>query len=172
MRALVYCLRRRSWKLSLWSRTSHEGLYGGISSSMSFFSPAWWPSCRCSLCDRAPNVVPATSLNCTCFMFKCDSFTMSRACVCAQPHRVRMTHNLIVSYGLYRDMEVFVRSVPAAAAALHCSCQQHLFAQRPALIDHSEMTHFHSDDYINFLRIITPDNMHAHLRQLQRCRDT
>ena len=38
----------------------------------------------------------------------------------AQPHRVRMTHNLIVSYGLYRDMEVFVRCVPAAAAALPC----------------------------------------------------
>jgi len=63
-----------------------------------------------------------------------------------KPHRVRMTHNLIVGYGLYRDLEVF----------------------RPALIDHSEMTHFHSDDYINFLRIITPDNMHSHLRQLQR----
>ena len=31
------------------------------------------------------------------------------------------------------------------------------------------MTHFHADDYINFLRIITPDNMHHHLRQLQRC---
>jgi hypothetical protein len=31
------------------------------------------------------------------------------------------------------------------------------------------MTHFHADDYINFLRIITPDNMHSHLRQLQRC---
>ena len=28
---------------------------------------------------------------------------------------------------------------------------------------------FHSDDYINFLRIITPDNMHDYLRQLQRC---
>ena len=41
--------------------------------------------------------------------------------------------------------------------------------QRPALIDHTEMTHFHADDYINFLRVITPDNMHHHLRQLQRC---
>ena len=26
-----------------------------------------------------------------------------------QPHRVRMAHNLIVNYGLYRDLEVFVR---------------------------------------------------------------
>lgn len=28
-----------------------------------------------------------------------------------QPHRMRMTHNLIVAYGLYRDLEVFVRSL-------------------------------------------------------------
>lgn len=41
--------------------------------------------------------------------------------------------------------------------------------QRPPLIDHSEMTRFHSDDYVNFLRSISPDNMHEHLRQLQRC---
>jgi hypothetical protein len=25
-----------------------------------------------------------------------------------KPHRVRMTHNLVVNYGLYRQMEVFV----------------------------------------------------------------
>jgi histone deacetylase 1/2 len=39
---------------------------------------------------------------------------------------------------------------------------------RPPLIDASEMTRFHSDDYVNFLRAVTPDNMHEHLRQLQR----
>ena len=32
------------------------------------------------------------------------------------------------------------------------------------------MMRFHSDDYINFLRIITPDNMHDYIRQLQRCK--
>jgi histone deacetylase 1/2 len=30
------------------------------------------------------------------------------------------------------------------------------------------MTRFHSDDYINFLRVITPDNMQDYIRQLQR----
>lgn len=63
-----------------------------------------------------------------------------------KPHRVRMTHNLVVNYGLYRQMEVF-RPKPVSAAL---------------------MTRFHSDDYINFLRIITPDNMHEYLRHLQR----
>lgn len=63
-----------------------------------------------------------------------------------KPHRVRMTHNLIVNYGLYRRMEVF----------------------RPRHISPTVMTRFHSDDYINFLRVITPDNMQDYVRQLQR----
>jgi len=63
-----------------------------------------------------------------------------------KPHRVRMTHNLVVNYGLYRKMEVF----------------------RPRLISATAMTRFHSDDYINFLKVITPDNMGDYTRQLQR----
>jgi len=63
-----------------------------------------------------------------------------------KPHRVRMTHNLVINYGLYRRMEVF----------------------RPRLISPTVMTRFHSDDYINFLRVITPDNMQQYVRQLQR----
>ena len=63
-----------------------------------------------------------------------------------KPHRVRMTHNLVVNYGLYRMMEVF----------------------RPKPVNAALLTRFHSDDYVNFLKIITPDNMHEYLRQLQR----
>lgn len=32
-----------------------------------------------------------------------------------------------------------------------------------------EMTKFHSDDYIKFLRTIRPDNMSEHNRHMQRC---
>jgi acetoin utilization deacetylase AcuC-like enzyme len=28
-----------------------------------------------------------------------------------KPHRIRMTHNLILNYGLYRKMEVYVRRI-------------------------------------------------------------
>jgi histone deacetylase 1/2 len=63
-----------------------------------------------------------------------------------KPHRVRMTHNLVVNYGLYRTMEVF----------------------RPRLCSAEAMTRFHSDDYISFLRVITPDNMQEYSRALQR----
>jgi histone deacetylase 1/2 len=52
----------------------------------------------------------------------------------------------VVNYGLYRKMEVF----------------------RPKLVTASSMTKFHSDDYINFLRTITPDNMSDYVRQRQR----
>jgi histone deacetylase 1/2 len=63
-----------------------------------------------------------------------------------KPHRVRMTHNLVVNYGLYKQVEVY-RAKPASA---------------------QQMMRFHSDDYIDFLRIVTPDNVHDFVRQLQR----
>ncbi|CAM9844959.1 unnamed protein product [Chrysoparadoxa australica] len=63
-----------------------------------------------------------------------------------KPHRVRMTHNLVVNYNLYQKMQIF----------------------RPKPVSASQMTRFHSDDYINFLKIITQDNMHEYIRQLSR----
>mmetsp|Transcript_17177 Transcript_17177/g.37538 ORF Transcript_17177/g.37538 Transcript_17177/m.37538 type:complete len:405 (+) Transcript_17177:139-1353(+) len=63
-----------------------------------------------------------------------------------KPHRVRMAHHLIVTYGLYKYMDVF----------------------RPPLIKQAELTKFHSDDYVNFLRMVSPDNMQQYVRQLQR----
>ena len=38
---------------------------------------------------------------------------------------------------------------------------------RPRLVSASAMTRFHSDDYINFLKVITPDNMQDYIRQMQ-----
>jgi histone deacetylase 1/2 len=32
------------------------------------------------------------------------------------------------------------------------------------------MTKFHSDDYVQFLKLITPDNMVDFQKQLQRCK--
>ena len=43
-----------------------------------------------------------------------------------KPHRVRMTHNLLLNYGLYRKMEIY----------------------RPHKATQEEMTKFHSDDYV------------------------
>ena len=54
-----------------------------------------------------------------------------------RPHRVRMTHHLIVNYGLYKQMNVF----------------------RPKPATHADLINFHSDEYINFLKNVTPENM-------------
>uniref|UniRef100_A0A8C9PFS6 Histone deacetylase domain-containing protein n=1 Tax=Spermophilus dauricus TaxID=99837 RepID=A0A8C9PFS6_SPEDA len=53
------------------------------------------------------------------------------------PHGIRMTHNLLLNYGLYRKMEIY----------------------RPHKANAEEMTKYHSDDYIKFLRYIRPDNI-------------
>uniref|UniRef100_A0A3P9HIE6 Histone deacetylase n=1 Tax=Oryzias latipes TaxID=8090 RepID=A0A3P9HIE6_ORYLA len=63
-----------------------------------------------------------------------------------KPHRIRMTHNLLLNYGLYRKMEIY----------------------RPHKASAEEMTKYHSDDYIKFLRSIRPDNMSEYSKQMQR----
>ncbi|KAF2678810.1 histone deacetylase 1 [Lentithecium fluviatile CBS 122367] len=54
-----------------------------------------------------------------------------------KPHRIRMAHSLIMNYGLYSKMEIY-RAKPASKY---------------------EMTQFHTDEYIDFLHKVTPDNM-------------
>lgn len=63
-----------------------------------------------------------------------------------KPHRIRMTHNLLLNYGLYRKMEIY----------------------RPHKANLDEMTKYHSDDYIKFLKTIRPDNMSEHTKHMQR----
>ncbi|KAK4984608.1 histone deacetylase [Elasticomyces elasticus] len=54
-----------------------------------------------------------------------------------KPHRIRMAHSLIMNYGLYKKMEIY-RAKPASKY---------------------EMTQFHTDEYVDFLQKVTPDNM-------------
>lgn len=42
--------------------------------------------------------------------------------------------------------------------------------QRPHKASGEEMTKYHSDDYIKFLRSIRPDNMSEYSKQMQRCK--
>lgn len=63
-----------------------------------------------------------------------------------KPHRIRMAHNLVLNYGLYRKMEIY----------------------RPHKANQEEMTKYHSDDYIRFLKGIRPDNMGEFNKQMQR----
>lgn len=63
-----------------------------------------------------------------------------------KPHRVRMTHDLIVTYGLYRHCDVF----------------------RPELLDKDDLTKFHSRDYIDFLATVSPHNLRSYLPELKQ----
>uniref|UniRef100_A0A8R1Z8W4 Histone deacetylase n=1 Tax=Pristionchus pacificus TaxID=54126 RepID=A0A8R1Z8W4_PRIPA len=63
-----------------------------------------------------------------------------------KPHRIRMTHNLLLNYGLYRKMEVY----------------------RPPAATFEEMTKYHSDDYISFLKNIRPDNINDFSKQMHK----
>ncbi|KAK9463849.1 uncharacterized protein V1516DRAFT_668861 [Lipomyces oligophaga] len=54
-----------------------------------------------------------------------------------KPHRIRMAHSLVMNYGLYKKMEIY-RAKPATK---------------------QEMCQFHTDEYVDFLSRVTPDNM-------------
>ncbi|KAG2023811.1 histone deacetylase Hda1 [Coprinopsis cinerea AmutBmut pab1-1] len=60
-----------------------------------------------------------------------------------KPTRIRMCHSLVMNYGLYKKMEIF-RAKPATKR---------------------EMTQFHSDEYVEFLSKITPNNMNSFVKE-------
>ncbi|KAJ7552424.1 hypothetical protein O6H91_06G054700 [Diphasiastrum complanatum] len=63
-----------------------------------------------------------------------------------KPHRIRMTHSLLVHYGLHQKMDV-MKPIPA---------------------HDKDLCRFHADDYVAFLRAITPETQHEQLRALKR----
>ena len=64
-----------------------------------------------------------------------------------KPIRMKLAHHLILGYGLYRKMECY----------------------RPHVASAEEMAAFHSDDYIDFLRRVTPESIKAFQGQMQKC---
>ncbi|RAL67874.1 hypothetical protein DID88_008599 [Monilinia fructigena] len=60
-----------------------------------------------------------------------------------KPHRIRLAHSLIMNYGVYQKMEIY-RAKPATR---------------------HEMTQFHTDEYIDFLQKVTPDNMESYAKE-------
>ena len=63
-----------------------------------------------------------------------------------KPHRLQMAHNLILSYQLYKRMDVY----------------------RPHWATDEEMVKFHSPEYIEFMRRVTPENQNEFAKQLQK----
>eukprot|EP00850_Spirogloea_muscicola_P000515 SM000002S05595 [mRNA] locus=s2:1103890:1114523:+ [translate_table: standard] len=63
-----------------------------------------------------------------------------------KPHRIRMTHSLLVHYGVHTKLDIF----------------------KPFPARDKDMCRFHADDYVEFLRTVTPENQADHARQLKR----
>ena len=63
-----------------------------------------------------------------------------------KPHRLAMTHHLVLYYDLHRRMEVY----------------------RPRRSYPVEMTQYHAEDYVEFLSRITPDTASEHMQSMQR----
>ncbi|XP_020599383.1 histone deacetylase 19-like [Phalaenopsis equestris] len=63
-----------------------------------------------------------------------------------KPHRIRMTHALLLNYGLLQRMQVF-RPIPARER---------------------DLCRFHSDEYVSFLRKVTPETKQDQIRALKR----
>ena len=78
-----------------------------------------------------------------------------------KPHRIRIAHSLILNTGLYKKMEIYVRyPIPLYA----CNGHSHL-SQRAKPASKLEMTQFHTDEYIDFLSKVTPDNMDTFVKE-------
>lgn len=78
-----------------------------------------------------------------------------------KPHRIRMTHSLVMNYGLYKKMEIYVSAVNQVLIVPNES-------QRAKPASKYEMTQFHTDEYIDFLSKVTPDNMDQFSKEQSR----
>ena len=63
-----------------------------------------------------------------------------------KPHRLQMTHSLVTAYSLYKKMEVY----------------------RPHHATAEEMMQFHSQEYVDFIEKVTPDNQQDFVKQVQK----
>jgi histone deacetylase 3 len=61
-----------------------------------------------------------------------------------KPHRIAVTHNLVLSYGLHKKMKLY----------------------RPFRATSQDMCRFHTEDYINFLQGVTPQSVHEYTKNL------
>eukprot|EP00012_Vannella_robusta_P010640 CAMPEP_0206198044 /NCGR_PEP_ID=MMETSP0166-20121206/9403_1 /ASSEMBLY_ACC=CAM_ASM_000260 /TAXON_ID=95228 /ORGANISM="Vannella robusta, Strain DIVA3 518/3/11/1/6" /LENGTH=379 /DNA_ID=CAMNT_0053615823 /DNA_START=1 /DNA_END=1137 /DNA_ORIENTATION=+ len=63
-----------------------------------------------------------------------------------KPHRLSLTHNLVMSYGLDKHMQVY----------------------RPHRATEEELMLFHTEDYVDFIKRVSPDNISAFSNELRR----
>ena len=80
-----------------------------------------------------------------------------------------MCHSLVMNYGLYKRMEIFVRVTLRTSYTrgelIPCFAPE----QRAKPATKREMTQFHSDEYVEFLSKISPSNMNSFIKEQHKC---
>lgn len=81
-----------------------------------------------------------------------------------------MCHSLVMNYGLYKRMEIFVcNHALLPSTYLTASVNLLCISQRAKPATKREMTQFHSDEYVDFLSKITPVNMNSFIKEQHKC---
>lgn len=80
-----------------------------------------------------------------------------------------MCHSLVMNYGLYKKMEIFVSRPARSGASVH-ELSPPSFEQRAKPATKREMSQFHTDEYVDFLYRVTPDNVDAYAKECLKCR--
>lgn len=66
-----------------------------------------------------------------------------------KPHRLSVTHSLVLNYGLHKKMQIY----------------------KPYRASAHDMCRFHSEDYIEFLQNVTPQNIQSKIFSYFHCFD-
>lgn len=105
-----------------------------------------------------------------------------------KPHRLTMTHHLVLGYGLHEHMDVFVSgwvwrhciaaltvAAPKCAASPAACRPSHLHPtflpdcmQRAVKATPSQLAQFHTPEYVDFLATVTPENASQHITAMGR----
>lgn len=80
-----------------------------------------------------------------------------------KPHRLAITHTLVMNYGLHKKMKIYrpYKLVYFFIVFLFLTLFYTLISFRASVQD---MVRFHSDEYIEFLQTVTPQNVQCNCK--------
>ena len=76
-----------------------------------------------------------------------------------KPHRLSVTHSLVLNYGLHKKMQVFQPCSKKSSSILSFQ------VFRPYIASGPDMARFHSEEYIEFLQRDYPHNIQVHRQE-------
>jgi histone deacetylase 3 len=82
-----------------------------------------------------------------------------------KPQRMAVTHNLVLNYGLHKKMQVSsIVEFVVCAFLFFTKYSSQMY--KPYKASAHDMCRFHSDEYIDFLQRVTPQNLQSFTKYL------